>query len=497
MKYNFIETNDLLNSILELNNLKISDLNKQYDFSIDDEVFLNFKDKLLKDKEKKFLIVGDYDCDGICATTIIKRLLNYLNINSNHYIPSRIKEGYGLNNEIVLKAIENNFDCLIMVDNGIVAYDQIKMAIDHGINVYIIDHHEYETLPEAKAIIHSNIVTDKFKDLSAGGLSFVLSRLFYEDDLSLVLGGLSTISDMMSVIGFNRFLINEMLNKINSIEQMVLLNDSKKVEYRDLSFNIIPKINAVSRMEPEGNPNYLVKYFNDLAFAKEYIKTLNYLNEQRKSSTKYMANMANSLINLSDDIVLIYSEVFKEGLCGLIGNRILHEINKPIIVLAKTDNGDYKGSGRAPEGVNLYELVKSFSGFKAFGGHEGAIGLSLEEDKLAEFKEYLNSIKINNESVTDVYKLNADDLNFDTLNILNSLKPFGLGLKEPLIAFDNFDYKKIVISSRFPKYLIRNDLSAISFNERYISVTPNTFIGHLNVDSYRKNCLSFLIEEII
>lgn len=497
MKYNFIETSDLYKSILELNHLVPEDLNKQYDFSINDEVFLNFKNKLLENKDKRFLIVGDYDSDGIGATTIIKRLFNFLNINSNHYIPSRLKEGYGLNELIVQKAIDNKFDCLILVDNGIVAYKELEKANDAGIKVFIIDHHEYEYLPEVEAIIHSNIVSDKFKDLSAGGLSFVLSRLFYEDDLSLVLGGLTTISDMMPVLNFNRYLINEMLNKINDIAEFVLLNDGKRIEYRDLSFNIIPKINAVSRMEPEGNPNYLVKYFNDFEFAKKFIQTINYLNDQRKNSTKYMSSLAYSLINEKDEIILITSSDFKEGLCGLIANRILHELNKPIIILAKNSIGEYKGSGRAPEGINLYELIKDFNSFKAFGGHEGAVGLTLLEEDLNSFKEYLKHIKIEDNSVKDVFKVNVDDLNFETIKLLDNLKPFGSGLKEPILAFDNLDYKKIIISNRFPKFLIRNDLSAISFNERYKDINPKTFIGSLSYDSYRKGALTFTIEEML
>lgn len=497
MKYNFIETDDLLGTILEINHLTVKDLNDDYDFTINDEVFLNFKEKLLENKQSRFLIVGDYDADGICATTIIKRLFNYLNINSNHYIPSRLKEGYGLNNDIVKKAIDNQFGCMILVDNGIVAYEQIKMANEAGIKVFIIDHHEYDELPECEAIIHSNIVSDKFKDLSAGGLSFILSRLFYEDDMSLILGGLTTISDMMPVIGFNRYLIKTMLDKINTIEQFVLLNDDKKIEYRDLSFNIIPKINAVSRMEPEGNPNYLIRFFNDYDFSKQYIQILNYLNEQRKNSTKYMASLAYRLMDENDDMLVITSENFKEGLCGLIANRLLHELNKPVIVLAKNGSGEYKGSGRAPEGINLYELVKFFDGYKTFGGHSGAIGLSMEQDKIEDFKTFIKNIKIENEEIKDVVKLRENQLNIDTFSLLNSLKPFGTRLNEPLLAFDNLNYKKIIVSNRFPKYLIKDNLSAVSFNEKYKNYSPKTFIGHLNEDAYRKNALSFIIEEML
>ena len=496
MKYNFIETDDLYKTILDINHVCEKDLNDSYDFSVNDEVFLNFKNRLLENKNKRFLIVGDYDCDGICATTIIKRLFDHLGIKSNHYIPSRLKEGYGLNSSIVEKARENNFDCLIMVDNGIVANDEIKLAYSYGIKVFIIDHHEYETLPDCEAIIHSNIVSKNYRNLSAGGLSFVLSRCFYEDDLSLVLGGLTTLSDMMSVTQFNRYLLKKMYELVNSIPSLFLLNDGNKISYHDLSFNVIPKINAVSRMEPEGNPNYLIRFFNDTEFAKKYITTLNYLNDQRKIMTKQMSRTADSLLNKEDDILFVCSKDFKEGLCGLVANRIMHEYGKPTIVLSDNGNGELKGSGRGPEGLNLYEIVKGFDNFIAFGGHEGALGLTLTDNVLSDFKKYLSDIKIENEFTEDAILLKADSLNEDALKIINELEPYGTGFKEPLLALRNEGYKKFIVSNRFPKFTINANLSAISFNESYKNLNPSVFVGHLEKDSYRPKSLSFKIAEM-
>lgn len=499
MKYNLIETGNIIDSIYELNNITKDELEKQYDFNILDEVFLNFKDKLINDKDLKFLIVGDYDADGICATTIIKKLFNYLSIDSNYIIPSRINQGYGLNKEIVKMAYENGFKALLLLDNGIVCSKEIELAYSLGLKVYIIDHHEYQELPKAEAIIHSKIVSNTYQDLSAGGLSFVLSRTFYEDDLSTVLGGLSTISDMMKVTGFNRYLIKEMMKLLETgnIYQMNYLNESKYYDFESLSFNVIPKINALSRMEPMGDPNKLVKYFlADEKTCRITIEQINYVNEQRKLNTKSMAKEAKELVD-DKDIIVVCSRNFMEGLCGLIANKLVHEISKPVIVLALKD-GMYKGSGRSIDCFNLYESLKDYQHYDSYGGHEGAIGLSFKEEDYQSFIDYISSLDYKYEERSkDVLLIEDNSINLDLLDVLNKLKPFGEGLKEPLFAIKNNNYKKCIVSNRFAKYQIRNDLSAISFNESFKDKKADILIGTLKQDIYHKNSIQMLIEDLL
>lgn len=499
MNYNLIKTNDVIEEILKINNISLAELNKEYDFSVKDEVFLNFKNKLLENKEKKFLIVGDYDADGICSTTIIKLLLNHLNIQNNFIIPSRINQGYGLNNDIVEMAKKNSFDCLLLVDNGIAANEQITLANSLGIKVFIIDHHEYDELPNAEAIIHSSIVSENYAHLSAGGLSFVLSRSVYNDDLSLVLGGLSTISDMMSVTHFNRYLIKEMMKllKTNKIYQLNYLNDNNPFSYDALSFNVIPKINSLSRMEPMGDANKLVQYFlADENTCRITIEQINYVNEKRKQYTKQMASEADRLVK-GNCIEVLASSSFMEGLCGLIANRVVQSINRPVIVLALKD-GIYKGSGRGNNSFNLYEVLKDYEHYETFGGHEVAVGLSIKQENYDSFLKYLSNISIDSkENVKDALLVDEELVNFDLFNSLIKLEPFGTDFNKPNIAILNNNYKRLIISNRFPKYLIRNDLNAISFNENLKDLNPDYLIGTLKIDSYHKNSLELLIEDLI
>lgn len=500
MNYNLIETDDVIKSILDLNNINKEDLNKEYDFIIKDEVFLNFKEKLLEHKNDRFLIVGDYDCDGICATTIIKKLLNKLEIGNNFIIPSRLKEGYGLNSDIVKMAKDNGFNSLILVDNGIVANEAIDLANSLNLNVFIIDHHEYQELPNALAIIHTNIVSETYKDLSAGGLSFVLSKCFYDDELSLVLGGLSTLSDMMSVIGFNRYLIKEMMKllKENNIYQMNLLNDRNRFTYDSLSFDVIPKINALSRMEPIGDANKLVIYFlSDEKTCECTIEQINYVNEKRKQCTKDMMHEVKGLLDPSKKIDVISSINFKEGLCGLVSTRISKENNKPSFILTIKDD-EYIGSGRSIASFNLYETMKDFKHYNTFGGHSGAVGLSFDKAYYNDFIKYVDCLDYEDESISnDVLNVSIDDLDLDLLDKIENLKPFGTNFNMPLFSIKNQDYKKSIVSNRFPKYFINNKLSAISFNEKHKDIKPNYFIGVLRKDNYNKDSVQFIIEDLI
>lgn len=498
MKYNLIETKDVLKSILELNNISLDELNKEYDFNCTDKVFINFKDELLKNKDLKFLIVGDFDADGIFATTIIKKLFIQINIESHYYIPSRINEGYGLNKDIVKKAYDNSINALILVDNGIKCIEEINYANSLGMKVFIIDHHEYDTLPNA-TIIHSNTVSLKYKDLSAAGLCYVLSTLFFNDDYLSLLAGLATISDVMPVIDFNRTLIKKMMNvlKTNKYIHFNLLNDHNEFDYHNISFNIIPKINALSRMEPLGNPNLLVKYLlsdnpNDL----EFIESVNYINEKRKNESKIMYNKARLLLD-DFDISVVVSDEFAEGLCGLVSGRLADAYLKPVIVLS--DKGDYvKGSGRSYGNFNLYDALKPFDGFDAFGGHEMAVGLTIKKENLNSFIDFVKSLKvIHNEIVKDALLVDESILNNDFIDLIDSLKPFGPLFSEPLFVIKNNNYNKQIVSNRFAKYQIRNDLSAICFKEELKDIKAKYFIGSLKKDKYYKGSFQFLIEDLL
>lgn len=498
MKY-IHHTGDIYNYFLSVNNIDESNLDTSrfFNYPKDDKSLLSFKDTLLSLKDKKFLIVGDYDCDGITSTTIICRLFDYLNIKHNFYIPSRSKEGYGLNENIVNMAKENNFEVILTVDNGIVSNDANKLALDLGLKLLIIDHHEYVEKPTCTSFIHPNLLDKDFNKLSAGGLSYLFSTYFYEDSLSLVYGGLSILSDMVGVLDYNRYLVKEMMKVINKedIYTLKLLNDNKKIDYDSLSFNVIPKINAISRMDY--NPNFIVKYLNgDKDTCLKLIDQINLVNNQRKEETQNESKLAASMISDNDKIIVLCSDSFKEGICGLLANKLIHAYNKPCIVFHETDD-ELKGSARSLEDVNIYDfLSKKKDIYNTFGGHGQACGFSLNKEYKDEFLDFINNTELEiNEVSKDVLDINLENIDYKTAQLLESLKPFGVDLKEPLFNINNFKYdKKLLMAYKYPKYIVNNNVSIIDFKAREENF--NNFIGYIKKDSYHKDSVSILIEDL-
>ena len=305
-------------------------------------------------ENKKIYIYGDYDCDGICATTIMMKLLSDLKIKANYYIPSRSKEGYGLNDKIVDTAVENGFDVLLCVDNGIVAADQLNKARLAGLLTFVIDHHEYKQLPDCDGILHPDLFPEKYHDMCAAGICALLANSFKEDSLNFAYGGLATLADMVSVFDYNRYLMKKMLTvlKNEDIYPIKFLLGAD-ISYENLSYNVIPKINAVSRLDEYMNVNYVVRYLLDNSNGcQKYLNKIETINTQRKELSKAMAGKAKRLMDERHDLVIVRSDSFKEGLCGLIANRLMNECGKAVLVLSESDE-ELKGSGRAPKGADL------------------------------------------------------------------------------------------------------------------------------------------------
>ena len=499
MEYRYHQGN-LLDNIYLINNITKSDLEiDRFDNINYHQSLFDFKDKLLTLKDKHILIVGDYDCDGICATTITKRLLEHLGINNSYYIPSRIDEGYGLSEKIVSIAHKHHYDVIITVDNGVSATSSISLANSLGIKVMIIDHHEYVDIPDCYGFIHPNLLDKDFNKLSAGALCYLLSTLFYEDDYSLVLGGLSILSDMVGVLNYNRYLLKRMINILNTkdIYQIKLLNGNS-IDYDSLSFNAIPKINAVSRMGY--NANILVKYFlSDKQDCLRLLDSINKINDYRKNETKTECDLALSMLNRKDKLALIVSSEFKEGICGLIANRISLNYDVPCIVFSKKD-GLLKGSGRSRENFNIYEyLLDTKELFTSFGGHGQACGVCIEESKLDDLKAYIDTHKLNMlDYHKEVISVDQSDIDLDLFEKIDSLKPFGIDFKEPLIHIKDFEYKsKFLIKNKYPKFTVDNKLTAISFNEYDSYRQFNDIYAYIRKDDYHQGALSLLIDDVL
>ncbi len=467
----------------------------------DIEILNEFTKKLLSFRDKRFFIVGDYDCDGICATAIMKKLFDDNGIACNYYIPSRFKEGYGINNNIVDIAHNNGFDVILMVDNGAVAYEQINYASSLGLKTFVIDHHEYDTIPDCTGFIHPNLFDEKYSDMCAAGLCCLLSNNVREDDITTILGGLATLADMVTVLNYNRYLMKKSLELIKTVKYLPLsyLLGKNDLSFQSLQFNVIPKINAVSRLDEIMNVNYVVRYLlcNDESCIDYYSK-IELINKKRKELTSYQSDLAKNMVDDSESVVVIASDKFKEGLCGLIANKLMYDINKPVIVLSITD-GIAKGSGRSPVGVNIYDYLTDVSEiFETLGGHANAVGLSIKAEKLKELHNYINNHSVDvPETSKDVLVYDQKDIDMNLYYEYESLSPYGTGFVEPLFAIEKPEIEKMfVISGKYPKYVLGKNLTAISFDQSKINASFSTLIGRIQKDSYHKNALSILIEDL-
>jgi len=270
--------------------------------------------KAINNKEK-IIVYGDYDCDGIMSVSIIVKLFELIDYSIGYYVPSRYLDGYGLNVKRVEEIAEKGYTLIITVDNGISAFDAIDLAKEKGIDTLVIDHHE---------------VQDKLPNgdipASGGFMSFVLSMALLNvvNPYLLSLAAISTISDMMPLLGYNRDIVRLALRAMNKHQFSSLnkLTDGKKIDEKIIAMEIAPKINAVGRMDETTNINRLIKFFvssnyEDIEAYGEFIKTIN---DSRKEMTK---DVVSSLDEIGDEPGIVLNLNIKEGLIGLIANRLV------------------------------------------------------------------------------------------------------------------------------------------------------------------------------
>ena len=503
MKYIFNDEDlSLVDRLCSINNVNSEDLDvSAFEPDYDLEILKKVYEELLSDKDKRFFIVGDYDCDGICSTVIMTRLLNHLSISSNYYIPSRTKQGYGLNKEIIDTASKHGFDVLMCVDNGAAFNEELKYARSLGLKTYVIDHHEYLEVPETDCFVHPNLFSSKYNDMCASGLSCLIASSIYEDDLNTVYGGLATLADMVSVFGYNRYLLKKMLEilKKEDIIPLGYLLGKNEYSYDALSYNVIPKINAVSRLDDMMNVNYVVKYLLDNSSeCMKYLNKIEEINTSRKTMTKQMSALAERIIDPSKDMIIVRSSAFKEGLCGLIANKLMYEFGKPVLVLSENNN-ELKGSGRSPKGSDLYTYLKNAEGiFKTFGGHAQAVGLSLDASAYEDLLKYVDDHSfLYDEQYKTALVYEVTSLDENLLKQIEELKPYGTDFSEPLLCIDGQYQKKYTVAGMYPKYVINDNLEAISFNHNHLGRYFSKMLGHLKRDDYHKGKLSFVIEDLI
>ena len=415
--------------------------NRKFDKSIEAVQFL--KDHIARNS--KILIYGDYDADGICSSSIILKMLMYVGYYADVFIPSRYLDGYGINLENAKKIVEEKYDLVICVDNGVAANEPIEYLRENNVDVLVLDHHEIpDVLPNANYILHPTL--SHYGDIasSAGFVTFIFSINFLQrfDKYLSVLAAISLVSDMMPLIDYNRDLLRYVLTsfKVGEFLPIDLLNNNEALSEEKIGLSLAPKINSIGRVIEDREGANIVKFLTseDTEFILNYISVINETNEQRKSLLKEFAD------DIKKDNNYCVCEVVntKEGIVGLIANKMMNEHNVPSIIFAKDEaKGILKGSARAPIGFNMYDALTALNKyFLTSGGHAQAGGCSLEIGKFEAFKKdfikYCEHHKFEAPQ-KEYFELYLSDLNFDNYELIRTFGPFGEGWKKPAFLIKN------------------------------------------------------------
>lgn len=453
-----------------------------------------------KHQNHKVLIVGDYDADGICATTITYKMLLKLNYQVNYYIPNRLKEGYGLNSQIVTKAKEANYQLIICVDNGIRAYKAIDLANQLGIEVLVVDHHSYDYLPKAN-IFHSFLNGDEYYHFSGATMALALSLyLNTADKNDIILATIALLADLMDLSLTNRELIKlgiEYLTEGNYPQIQLLRKYAKEWNEDVISFEVVAKLNACGRMSDYVNINQIVKYLllEDIESINTYSQEIEKINNLRKA--KVETSLIDANLKLSNDHFQIIIGDYHLGLVGLMANNLLNQSNKATLVMSELENS-YKGSARSFNNLDLVSLFSNFPGsYLAFGGHKQAIALEIAKDQYPSLKSYLNKTIMDYDLVSQETYIDVtfQDLTIENLKELEILRPFGQGFSKPKFKLSQFFiyHKSYFANHKHLKLIIDHDIEVIYFNYKK-NYSLNTIIfNQWEIKTFRnKKCISII-----
>ena len=458
-------------------------------------------------ENKKIRIIGDYDVDGIISVFILYTALKKCGANVDYEIPDRIKDGYGINENIVKVAYDEGVDTIITCDNGISAIDQIQYAKDLGLTVIVTDHHDVPFIEkdgvrtflssQADAIINPKQIECeyKFKSICGAGVAFKLMEALYEEigmDKEecyklIEFVAIATVCDVVDLIDENRIFVKnglEMLNNsknigINALKKACGLEDKEITAYH-LGFVIGPCLNASGRLDSAKKGLELLLMEDDEE-AKNLAKEIVDLNDARKNMTKEGVDRAINIIDSTDinndKILVVYIPDIHESLAGIVAGRVKEKYNKPTIILTKSEEG-VKGSARSIEEYNMFEgLLACKELLDKFGGHPMAAGLSLQEDKVDELRIALNNkCELTDEDLTRKIMIDSslplEYLNLHLIEELNVLEPFGKGNSKPVFGVRDSKITKAMLLGKDKnvlklKLLTNNNITidAMIFND--------------------------------
>ena len=403
--------------------------------------------------KERILVYGDYDVDGVTGSAILYPILRKMGADAEAYIPHRMNEGYGLNQESLEKLLKKKFSLVITVDNGITGVKQIDFLNEKGVDVIIVDHHmPKEEMPRAYAIVSACAGGQGDPNLAACGLAFKVGWALLGDFEAvreyLDLVTIGTVADIAPVLGDNRVLLKHglpLVSKTKRVGLKALIERAKlprNLSYRDIAFGIGPRINASGRMGSPENAFKLLTTDNKLA-AQNLAQILEEGNRdrQRVETTAFeeaLERVEQEMLAQTEKIFVLENADWHEGVLGIVASRLVERYQRPSIVIS-VKQGMGKGSGRSVPHFSLFDFVLKCEDLLVnFGGHAQACGLTIKEANIPTFRNRLNQVVSEHgvskfsSPLTIEAELSLRELDLKFLQDLEKLAPFGPGNKKPL-----------------------------------------------------------------
>lgn len=447
--------------------------------------------KAIKDKEK-ICIYGDFDVDGITATTMMIKFLRWVGADACYYIPDRLNEGYGLNNKAIKKIYDEGTKLLITVDNGISSFKEVEYANSIGLEVIITDHHQAtEALPPALAVVNPNRPDCQYphQSLAGAGISFKLihavlkkmgmnqdtAKSFLMDMIELVAMG--TIADIVSLLDENRVFVQYGLKKMQKTKNVGLSTmlqllglSGKPITCSNVGFYIAPRLNAAGRTT-HASISVELLLTDDALKAAELARYLDRLNTERLLIEEQILNDCVEEVESSEElkdekIILVKGDRWHIGVLGIVASRLTEIFQKPAIVISVEKNLA-RGSARSIENYNIFEALKSCEQYLlSYGGHKRAAGLKLDVKKITDFSKAIYEHARNNIKDTEVLssflidsEITPQDIDINFLESLDNLKPHGAGNPAPVFLMRNVFFPEApkIVGKNHLKFVISKD----------------------------------------
>ncbi len=485
--------------------------------------------------QEKICIYGDYDVDGITSVSLLLKCFKQLDYPVEFYIPDRHEEGYGLNMKAIQMLRDEGITVLITVDCGISSVNEAALSREIGLDMIITDHHEcQESVPNAYAVVNpkQSDCNYPYEMLAGVGLAYKLSQALLGElilpirEELLELAAFGTIADIAPLVDENRIIAKHGLAALSQTKNLglaalIACSDlkGKEITAGHVGFMLAPKINAAGRID-DPKLGVVLLTTEDLTEAEHIANILKETNDKRQQLEKEIVDAAIAQLENREDfgeqhISIVQGEGWNSGVIGIVASRLVERFHKPAIVFSISDE-KVKGSARSIDGFDIFKALCCFAPmFEKFGGHEQAAGLTVPLNQYYDFKAQLEAhcrTHLPQYLLTPGIKIDANvevsQINYDLVEELALLEPFGMGNARPIFRVENAQIRKktqIGKNKEYTKFEIADGVrtfEAISFDKSgyYELYKPGDLVDlvcHIDINEFRgTQTIQFQLKDI-